>query len=90
MTASLLRDLAYLLDVLLDLGAAFFALQWMVHALPGAGLNRARRAMFRISFPILGRAASFGPHLLVLAVLLAAAERFLVPWLVFLGYSLRG
>jgi hypothetical protein len=96
--AYLAADLAYLLLLLCDLGAFLLILEWLVHLLPGAGLNPMRRVLFRISFPFLRwsdrycvmKWGSFHSRGLLLAVFLVAIGRYGIPWLVLFSFSLRG
>lgn len=94
----LIADAAYFFSALLDGLALLLAFDWLLKIMPGAGLNSARRFLFRACFPVLkwgGRLffrGALSPETggLWLAVLLAVVSRFGVPWLILLGYSLRG
>jgi hypothetical protein len=91
-------DLSYLLALCFNLAAYLLILEWFIHALPGAGLNFARRALFKASFPLLKLSdrffdlkwGFFNSRGLLLAVLLLLVSRYGVPWLVFFGFSMRG
>ena len=96
--AYLIADLAYLLAILCDLGAFLLVLEWLIHVLPGAGLNPIRRGLFRLSLPFLQwcdrcfivKWGSFNSRGLILAALFLIVARYGVPWLVLLSFSLRG
>ena len=93
-----ITDMAYLLALLLNLAAFLLFAEWLVHSLPGAGLNGIRKLLFEASFPLLrwsdlflsvtGRA--FHSRGLLTGLLLLMIEHYAVPWLVILSYSLRG
>lgn len=93
-----ISNLAYLLALLCDLGAFLLILEWLVHVLPGAWLNPARKALFEISFPLLKwsdkflsfKMDSFNARGLLTAVLLLAISFCGLPWVVVLSYSMRG
>ena len=96
--AYFISDLAYFLSFLCDLGALLLIVEWLVHALPGAWLNPVRKGFFELSFPLLQwsdrflsfRLDSFNARGLLTALLLLAVGFCGIPWLVVLGYSLRG
>lgn len=96
--AYLIADLAYLLAVLCNLGTFLLVLEWLVHLIPGAGLNPIRRGLFRVSFPFLQwsdryfavKWGSFNSRGLILAVLFLIVGRYGVPWLVLFSFSSRG
>ena len=96
--AFILADMAYLLAVLLDLAAFLLFAEWLVHSLPGSGLNGIRRVLFRATLPLLKWSDSLFTTQwgglsfrgLGIAVLLLLLEHCAVPWLVLLSYSLRG
>ena len=98
MTGQALSLLAYLLTVLLDLAAVLLILEWLVHLLPGAGLNFARRGLFLATYPLIKwsdgffsiRRGSFNSRGFFTAVLFLLLSRYGIPWLVLWGYSLRG
>lgn len=97
MTGQALSLLAYLLTILLDLAALLLILEWLVHLLPGAGLNFARRGLFLATYPLLKwsdgffsvRWGFFNSRGFFTAVLLSLLSRYGIPWLVLLSYSLR-
>jgi hypothetical protein len=96
--AYFIADLAYLLAILCDLLAILLALEWLVHLLPGPGLNFARRVLFRASLPWLKwcdrffslKVGSFNSRGLFMALLFLAIGRYGLPWLILFSYSLRG
>ena len=96
--AYFIADLAYLLALLCDFGAFLLVLEWLVHLLPGAGLNPVRRALFQLSYPLLKwnerflvpRWGSFNSRGLLTAFLLLVISRYGVPLIVLYSYSLRG
>jgi hypothetical protein len=91
-------DMAYVLEVLFNLGAFLLFLEWLVHLLPGAGLNPVRRGLFRISFPLLQwsdrycavKWGTLNSRGILLAALLLMVGRYGVPWLILFSFSLRG
>jgi hypothetical protein len=95
---NLIADLSYILAVALNLAALLLVLEWLVHFLPGAWLNFARKGFFNATFPLLKwnesflsfEWGSFHSRGLLMAVLFVALSRYGVPWLVLLSYSLRG
>lgn len=94
----LIADISYFLSFLCDLGAFLLILDWIVHVMPGAWLNRVRRGMFEVSFPLLKwsdrflsfQLDSFNSRGLLTAILLLVVSCCGIPWLVVLSYSLRG
>lgn len=93
-----LADSAYLTAFLLNLAAFVLAVEWLLHALPGPGLNGFRRLFFMASYPLLKwtdgflsfRWGSFNSRGLLTAILFLAVSRYGIPWLVLMAYSLRG
>jgi hypothetical protein len=92
----LLSDFAYALTLLLHLAALLIALEWLSHQIPGAGLNPARKALFKATYPFLKlgsllglRRAAFDLTPGVLIVLLLLVSRLGLPWIAWLGFSLR-
>ncbi len=98
MTAFLIADLGYGLALLCNAAALFLTLEWLVHLLPGAGLNPVRRTLFLISFPFLKfsdrfftiKNGSFNARGLLTAFLLILIARYGASLLVLFSYSLRG
>jgi hypothetical protein len=98
MTGTLIANAAALLGLLFQLTALVLFLDWAVHHLPGAAWNPLRRTLFRAVQPFLswsGRSFSvqwgaFDSRGLFTAILLLAAARWGIPWLILLGHSLRG
>ena len=98
MTAFLIADLAYGIDLACDVVAFFLALEWLVHLLPGAGLNPVRRALFLTVFPFLKfsdrfftiKNGSFNARGLLTAFLLILIARYGASLLVLFSYSMRG
>lgn len=96
--AGLIADFAYILTVVLNLAALLLVLEWLVHFLPGAWLNFARKGLFNAAFQMLKwnesflsfKWGSFHSRGLLMAVLFVILSRYGVPWLVLLSYSLRG
>ena len=94
----LISNLAYGLSLLCNLGAFLLIVEWLVHTLPGAWLNPLRRGLFGICFPLLKwsdrllsfRLDSFNVRGLLTALFLLTLSFCGIPWLVVLGYSLRG
>ena len=93
-----IADISNLLVLFCNLAAYLLICEWLLHVLPGAGLNFARRALFKASFPLLKLSdgfltlkwRSFNSRGLLMAVLLLLISRYGVPWLVLFSYSLRG
>ena len=96
--ASILSDFFYLLTLLLDLAALVLVLEWILYFAPGASLNRVRKLVFNLTFPLLSwserffsiRLGSFNSRGLLTAVLLLAVSYLGLPWLILYSYSLRG
>lgn len=94
----LIADLAYFIALLCHLGAFLLVFEWLTHALPGAWLNSLRRGLFEILFPILKfsyrflsfRLESFDSRGLLAAFLLLAIGHYGVPWMVMIGFTMRG
>lgn len=94
----LISILAYLLMFVLNVAALLLILEWLVHLLPGSGWNRARRFFFQLSYPFFRYGTDYFPFRLgnlefrglLIAFFLLALSRFGMPWLVLLGYNLRG
>lgn len=88
---------AYFLLGLCYFGALLLVLEWLVHSLPGAWLNFARRALFKISFPFLSwsdrymafETRTFRARGLLTAMLLIVIGKYGVPWLILVSFSLR-
>ncbi len=95
--AYLIADLAYFLAILCNLGTFLLMLEWLVHLLPGAGLNPIRRGLFRASFPFLQwcdryfavKWGSFNSRGLLLAFLFFVLGRYGVPCLILFSFSFR-
>jgi hypothetical protein len=96
--AYFIADVAYVLAVLFNLGAFLLLLEWLVHLLPGAGLNPIRRGLFRISLPLLQwsdgcfaiKWGAFNSRGIFLAALILMVSRYGIPWLILFSFSLRG
>ena len=94
----LLAGTAYLLALLLNLAAFLLFAEWLVHSLPGAGMNGIRRFLFQAAFPLLKwsddflsvKSPLFNSRGLLTGFLLLIIDRCALPWLVILSYSLRG
>jgi len=98
MMGQVLSLAAYLLSAFLDLAALLLILEWLLHLVPGAGLNFARRGLFLATYPFLKwsdgffslKWGSFNSRGFFMAVLLLLLSRYGIPWLVLLSYSMRG
>jgi hypothetical protein len=98
LTASVLAAVAYLLLPICQVLAFLLCLEWVLHAVPGAGLNPVRRGLFLSLFPLLSLSerffsieiGKFRSRGLLLALSLSIIGRYGVPWLVLASYGLRG
>ncbi|SRR5260221_11406658 len=96
--AYLIADMGYLLVVLCDFGALLLILEYLVHLLPGAGLNSARRTLFHLSSHLLkwnehllgSKWGSFNSRGLLTAFFLLIISRYVASLIVLYSYSLRG
>jgi hypothetical protein len=93
----ILCDFAYALTLLLHLAALLIGLAWISHQMPGAGFNPARKFLFKTTYPfsklgtLLGlRRAAFDWTPGVMIVLLLLVSRLGLPWIAWIGFSLRG
>jgi hypothetical protein len=95
---SVFSDFAYLLTILLDLIGLVLILECLFYFVPGASLNRIRKALFYLTFPVLSwsdrffsvRVGLFNSRGLLTALLLWSIIYLGMPWLILLSYSLRG
>ncbi|HUO58607.1 MAG TPA: hypothetical protein VMV05_10575 [bacterium] len=93
-----ISGLSYLAMMACDIAAFLLLLEWLVHLLPGAGLNPLRRSLFLMLYPLLkfsDRFLSFkwpggGTRGLLAALILVLISRYGLPWLVLFSFSLRG
>ncbi|HVZ81893.1 MAG TPA: hypothetical protein VHE12_13985 [bacterium] len=95
---ALIRSVAYALELGLYGLIVLLVLEWLVHHLPGPGLNPVRRALFKASYPLLWLGDHYVPlslgtldlrGLLVALGLWAVAKGFL-PWLIWAGFVWNG
>ena len=93
----ILCDFTYALTLFLHLTALLIGLEWIGHQIPGAGFNPARKFLFKTTYPFLKlgaflglRRASFDWTPGVMIVLLLLVSRLGLPWIAWLGFSLRG
>ncbi len=94
---TILCDFAYALTILLHLMALLIGFEWVGHQIPGAGLNPARKFLFKTTYPFLKLGALLGLRRTafdwtpgVMIVLLLLVSRLGLPWVVWFGFSLRG
>lgn len=94
----LLRSFGYLLSLGAYAVVFLLSLEWLVHSLPGAGLNPLRRTLFQVAYPILRTSDRYFPlsfgnwnaRGLLVAVVLWVLAKGLIPWVVWAGYTLKG
>lgn len=94
----LLRSFGYLLSFGTYVIVFLLALEWLVHTLPGAGLNPLRKMLFQVAYPILRTSdrhfpLSFGnwnARGLLAAVVLWVLAKGSIPWVVWAGFALKG
>jgi uncharacterized protein YggT (Ycf19 family) len=95
---TLLRSFGYLLTLGGYLLMALLILEWLIHYLPGVGLNPVRRTLFRVTFPMLQLSDRYFPLALgslnfrglLLALVLWGLVKGFVPWVIWAGFSLPG
>jgi hypothetical protein len=88
----------YLLTALIDLVAFVLVLECLAFNLSGSQWNGVRKVLFNLTYPLLLwsenflslRLGRFNTRGLVTALLLLVVSYLGLPWLAFLGYSLRG
>ena len=99
MTAGILiRSFGYFLTLGCYAVIFLLVLEWLVHNLPGAGLNPLRRALFHAAFPVLRSGDRYFPLALgnwsarglLAAVVLWIVAKGLIPWVVWAGFALKG
>ena len=94
----LLRSFGYVLSLGTYAFVFLLALEWLVHSLPGTGLNPLRKMLFQVAYPILWTSDRYFPlslgnwntrGLLVALVLWVLARGFF-SWVIWLGFTMKG
>jgi uncharacterized protein YggT (Ycf19 family) len=94
----LLRSFGYVLSLGTYAFVFLLALEWLVHSLPGVGLNPLRKMLFQVAYPILRTGDRYFPlslgnwngRGLLLALVLWVLAKGLIPWVVWAGFALKG